>query len=108
MLINLRDESSSSTQQQPPYVINSKNTKPCNKVVFSSDPRFLATGFDKSKNDHGLLIWDVEKAKSSSLINGDKDQGSGDTPAEVPNKATGSGFVGFCRVEDNYPYGIIN
>ncbi|CAG8706322.1 uncharacterized protein OCT59_029542 [Rhizophagus irregularis] len=103
MLINLRDESSSSTQQQQPYVINSKNTKPCNKVVFSSDPRLLATGFDKGRNDHGLLIWDVEKAKSSSLINGDKDHGS-DTPAEVSNKATGNGPVGFCRVEDNYPY----
>ncbi|GBB83809.1 hypothetical protein RclHR1_10480001 [Rhizophagus clarus] len=103
MLINLRDESSF-TQQQQPYLLNSKNTKPCNKVVFSPDPRYLATGFDKSRNDHGLLIWDVEKAKSSPLINGDKDHGSGGTPAEIPNKTTGNGPVGFCRVEDNYPY----
>ncbi|RIA86881.1 hypothetical protein C1645_778580 [Glomus cerebriforme] len=104
LLVDLRDEShttSSSTRQQQPYVVlNSKNAKSCNNVAFSSaEPRLLATGFEKGRNDYGLLIWDVEKAKLSSL-NGDKDHVGSDTPAEVPNKAISNGPVGFCRVED--------
>ncbi|CAG8452504.1 4949_t:CDS:10 [Funneliformis caledonium] len=89
--------------QQPPYaVLNSKNSKPCNEVEFSlADPRLLATGSDKVRNDYCLLIWDVERAAKC----GDKNYGN--TPklsAEMPSR-TGS-ISGWSVKSDHNDVGV--
>ncbi|CAI2164423.1 11509_t:CDS:10 [Funneliformis geosporum] len=118
-LVNIHDESTLSEShvnnyltsskpfnvlsQQPPYaVLNSKNSKPCNEVEFSlADPRLLATGSDKVRNDYCLLIWDVERAAKC----GDKNYCN--TPklsAEMPSR-TGS-ISGWSVKSDHNDVGV--
>ena len=92
-------------------ILNSKNTKQCNELAFSMDePRLLATGFDKYRSDYGLLIWDVEKARLSS-INEDKDNSGGAVPEVPPSRSHSN--MNFNRVDREFfrtgvePLGIL-
>ncbi|CAJ0758172.1 7472_t:CDS:10 [Entrophospora sp. SA101] len=45
------------------------NSTTCNVVAFSpSEPKLLATGLDKMRNEHSLLIWDIEQARYTTNI----------------------------------------
>ncbi|KAJ3340723.1 hypothetical protein HDU93_006393 [Gonapodya sp. JEL0774] len=57
--------SSYSAAQAPPTKalaeLQPRHARTCNAVSFCpSDPRFLAAGFDKVRNDSGLYVWDLE------------------------------------------------
>lgn len=100
-----------SSSQQPYTVLNSKNSKPCNNIAFSlTDPKLLATGFDKKGSEYGLLIWDVDKTKMSSSS---EDKGYGGGVPETLNRT--NSIVNFDRDpvfsrrvgEDTFPLGIL-
>ncbi|RKP10789.1 WD40-repeat-containing domain protein, partial [Thamnocephalis sphaerospora] len=89
-------------QQQTSYpIFGVRHSRPCNVVTFSdAEPRLLATGLDKVRNDHCLAIWDVEQARNTvtstagtaASINGqarmngmvDGDESGGSVPAPPP------------------------
>jgi hypothetical protein len=42
----------------------------CNAIAFSPlEPRYLACGLDRVRNDHGLLIWDIEASATPMTPN---------------------------------------
>jgi hypothetical protein len=108
---------SSSPQQQPYTVLNSKNSKPCNNVAFSlTDPKLLATGFERNRNEFGLLVWDVEK---TTLSPSSEDKGHGGGAPEAPRTNNMNFNKNFDRDhrdrdrdlfrmgEDSFPLGIL-
>ncbi|KAI9597959.1 hypothetical protein BDF19DRAFT_433141 [Syncephalis fuscata] len=60
--------SSLQTSAYPTFDV--RYSRPCNVVAFSdAEPRLLATGLDKVRNDHCLAIWDVEQARDMAEVN---------------------------------------
>ncbi|KXS19318.1 hypothetical protein M427DRAFT_474074 [Gonapodya prolifera JEL478] len=56
-----------SPSQRPLVELQPRHARTCNAVSFCpSDPRFLAAGFDKVRNDSGLYVWDVEHGGEST------------------------------------------
>ncbi|RKP27136.1 WD40-repeat-containing domain protein, partial [Syncephalis pseudoplumigaleata] len=66
-------------------------SRPCNVVAFSeAEPRLLATGLDKVRNDHCLAIWDVEQARSMA----ESSSLASDQSAGQPGAGSGKGDAG--------------
>lgn len=63
----------SSVYQPQPYItLNLRNSK-CNALSFSpEEPRLLAAGLEKLRNDYCLLIWDVEQPRYDVLADQSK------------------------------------
>lgn len=67
-------KSSSNFQQQTYATLNVRSSRACNVVAFSpSEPKLLATGLDKMRNEHSLLIWDIEQARYTTNISSSTD-----------------------------------
>lgn len=61
-------------QQQTSNVLGEympRHTRACNVVAFCpTEPRLLAAGLEKVRNDYGLLVWDTEGAARNNLAGG--------------------------------------
>jgi hypothetical protein len=105
--------SSSQTSNYP--ALSVRYSRPCNVVAFSeAEPRLLATGLDKVRNDHCLAIWDVEQARNIADANLPANQSAnsstmgsskGDTAVEATNlirtSSTGGVMAGKFRTIEN-------
>jgi hypothetical protein len=82
---------------QPVYpTFSVRHSRPCNVVAFSeAEPRWLATGLDRVRNDYCLAIWDVEQARSAMAPPPAASVGGmsrvGEAVEELPNESLRSG-----------------
>ncbi|OZJ06354.1 hypothetical protein BZG36_00690 [Bifiguratus adelaidae] len=78
-----------SLSQYPTLI--TKHSRACNVVTFSkADPKYIATGLDKARNDWCLMIWDIEQA-----LDGNPETLVEDTTAKptIPTEPVGSPYM---------------
>ncbi|WVR03585.1 hypothetical protein IAU60_000577 [Kwoniella sp. DSM 27419] len=72
---------SSSSQNSTVASLSVKYSRPVTSISFSTlDPNYIATGYERHRSEHSLLIWDIADALAASRVPADGDVEGWDRP----------------------------